>query len=265
MSDVDIIDRARRHSLAWATGLLVVLFGLTALLAARIRVVGVASTQTSDVRQELPDKVGGWLGERVYFCQQDQCARSFPERELEGSRICPKCGGGLDQVALGEHTLLPADTKISRRIYQNENGDAVTVAIVLSGSERRSIHRPQQCLPAQGFSIESSSVMAVPLEGRQPLQLTLIKARHARGSAMPVSSGILLAYWFVGGGHETHDHIKRAGYMAWDNLIYGVRPRWAYVSLQTPSGAGEQVAEDLLAGFARQLYPILKTTDSARQ
>jgi len=265
MSDAVIIDSARRRSLVLAAGLLSLLFGLTALLAARIRVVDVASVQTADVRQDLPGKVGEWSGERMFFCQQDQCARSFPESELNGSRICPKCGGRLDQVSLGEHNLLPADTMISRRMYQNKKGDAIAVAIVLSGSDRRSIHRPQQCLPAQGYSVESSSVMTAPLEGRQPLRLTMIKARRGEDKANQGSPRLLLAYWFLGGGHETHDHIMRAVYMAWDSLIHGVRPRWAYVSLQTTSGANEQVAKDLLSEFIRQLYPVLKNSDSDHQ
>jgi EpsI family protein len=265
MSDPEIVNQDRLRSLMRASGLLLLLFGVTALLAFRVREVGVASVQTADVRQDLPEKVGEWKSEQVFFCQNDQCARSFPESELEASRICPLCGGVLDLIALGERTLLPADTKISRRIYENIRGDAITVAIVLSGSERRSIHRPQQCLPAQGFSIESSSVMTASLLGRSPLQLTLIKASRAGGKDNSASPRLLLAYWFVGGGHETHDHIKRAGYMAWDNLIHGVRPRWAYVSLQIASGAGEQVAEDILAGFVQQLYPLLKPTHSLPQ
>ncbi|MEI6515579.1 MAG: exosortase C-terminal domain/associated protein EpsI [bacterium] len=228
-----------------------VLLGLTALFASRIREIDVASSQTADLRRELPSQVGEWKGEWIFYCQSEKCMRSFPESELDGTRTCPSCGGILDQVSLGERNLLPPDSIITRRMYQNEEGKHITVTIVLSGNEQRSIHRPQQCLPAQGFSIDQSSVLTVPLTGRSPLQLMLIHAQKG-----PIQ--MLMGYWFAGGGHETHDHFRRMAYMAWDNLIHGIRPRWAYVSLQTSASTNEKISTQRLADFVRELYPLLK-------
>jgi EpsI family protein len=242
----------------WAALTVLVLFMVTGVLGYLIRDVSLASLQTADLRQELPDQVGEWQGEGVFFCQEDQCASSFTASELASATNCPSCGGRLDAVALGERTLLPVDTIISRRLYHNSKGESVTVTVVLSGAERRSIHRPQQCLPAQGFAIESSSVMLAPIEGRPPLKLMLIQARKGGGGAdsafVPRS---LMAYWFAGGGHETHDHFRRIAYMAWDNVVHGVRARWAYVSLQTTSGVKDQAAERRLKELVAALYPEL--------
>ena len=223
-----------------------------------------ATLETSDLLEALPEKVGDWRGEFVYYCQQEQCMRSFTAHELNGMHVCPVCDGPLDQVSLGERTLLPPDTVIVRRIYQNERNESITVTIVFSGRERRSIHRPQQCLPAQGYSIETSSVLSVPLDGRPPLKLTLIQAR--RGDIKVAHTPrLLMAYWFAGGGHETHDHFKRMTFMAWDNLIHNVRPRWAYVSLQTSANIGEQVSERRLGSFVHQLYPLIKQDSSSQR
>ena len=257
--------RKRRRSMALGVCLLLVLFCLTAIFAARIRTVDVASSYTADVVPDLPAKVGNWSGEHIYYCQKEQCMRSFPESELNGSLICPVCEGRLDQVSLGERNILPADTIISRRLYQDEKGGSITVTIVLSGSEQKSIHRPQQCLPAQGFAIENSSVLTVPLEGRPPLKLTMIRARSGGGAQVKPAPEMLMAYWFAGGGHETHDHFQRIAFMAWDNLIHGIRPRWAYVSLQTSVTSGEQASASRLTGFVRQLYPLLKPNSAAAQ
>jgi EpsI family protein len=242
----------------FAVSLVLALFTMTALLGSRMRELGLASLQTADICQDLPDQVGDWRGERIFFCQHDQCAQSFTTSELVGSTTCPTCGGKLDAVALGERTLLPADTRIVRRIYTNSKGESVTVTVVLSGHERRSIHRPQQCLPAQGFTIEATTVMSVQLEGRSPLKLMLIKAqkRHAPST---FTLRTVMAYWFAGGGHETHDHFRRMAYMAWDNLVHGVRARWAYVSLQTMAGIDDQEAERRLGEMTRALYPLLNS------
>lgn len=255
--DVEYV-RKRMRSLVFGACILLVMFGLTAFLACRIRAVDVAASNTADLRQELPEQVGNWRGEPIYYCQREQCMKSFLVNELSGSRTCPLCGGTLDQVSLGERNILPLDTIISRRLYHNEQGEIITVTIVLSGSEQRSIHRPQQCLPAQGYAIEQSSVLTVPLEGRNPLKLTMIRARMEAVMAGKVSPRLLMVYWFAGGGHETHDHLRRMVFMAWDNLIHGIRSRWAYVSLQTTSSADTRGSERRLADFVHQLYPHLK-------
>jgi len=257
--------RKRNRSLIFGGCLLLVLFGLTALFATRIREVSVALPQAADVSQELPEIVGSWKGELIYYCQNEQCMRSFAARELNGSLVCPRCEGRLDKVSLAERTILPPDTMITRRLYQNEKNESITVTIVLAGSEQRSIHRPQQCLPAQGFAIERSTTLAVPLDGRLPLKLTLIRASQGIESQARQAPSMLMAYWFAGGGHETHDHFQRMAFMAWDNLVKGVRPRWAYVSLQTVANAGEQNAELRISQFVRQFYPMSKPVAPSAQ
>lgn len=250
--------RKWNRSLIFGGCLILVLFCLTAALASRIREVSVASPQAADVSQELPEFVGNWKGELIYYCQNEQCMRSYAARELTGLLVCPHCEGRLDKVSLAERTILPPDTVITRRLYQNDKNEHLTVTIVLSGNEQRSIHRPQQCLPAQGFAIERSTTLAVPLEGRLPVKLTLIRASQGMATQTRQAPSILMAYWFAGGGHETHDHFQRMGYMAWDNLVKGGRPRWAYVSVQTFANTGEKAAENRISQFVRQLYPLLK-------
>lgn len=253
------------RSLLLSSVLLVVVIGLTIALARYIRDINVASAGTADVRQELPENVGEWAGEAILYCQREQCMRSFLDSELKGARICPLCDGSLDKVSLGERNILPPDTIISRRQYRDGRGDWIIVTIVMAGSEQRSIHRPQQCLPAQGFAIEQTSRLTVPLAGRSPLSLTLIHAQRGSAGSAVTSPRMIMAYWFAGGGHETPDHFHRMAYIAWDNLIHGIRPRWAYISLQTSSLAKDGTAERRLVDFVRQLHPLLKPAGTAAQ
>lgn len=160
---------------------------------------------TGDVPLEMPTELGPWTGETVWFCQNDQCARSFPESELvaraaqapsgeaapdaaaqaspgetapddaqdAAARKCPECGGALSVVSLGENTLLPVETPIFRRVYHRAGHPDVLATVVFSGMERRSIHRPQVCLVSQGNRILdefTSSFAAGPSDasGRVP-------------------------------------------------------------------------------------------------
>lgn len=238
-----------------AAGMVVVaLLLLTIGAAHRIAHIAVAAPESADILQDLPVTVGDWTGEDVLFCQNEHCLRSFRVSELHGVTNCPVCGGTLDRIALGEHNILPPDTLIDRKLYTNPGGEQVYATVVLSRSEQKSIHRPQQCLPAQGFVIESTRVMAIPLPKRAPLDLTVLRAERQTGGA---GARIVYAYCFAGGGRETASNTRRLLWMAWDNLVHGYRARWAYVSVQTADPGNGRTAEPRLAGFIRAVYPLI--------
>ena len=52
--------------------------------------------------------------------------------------------------------------------------EAVFVSIVLSGAEKRSIHRPEVCLPAQGWQIRSAHGREVRLDDGRTLPVTVL-------------------------------------------------------------------------------------------
>jgi hypothetical protein len=76
--------------------------------------------------------------------------------------VFDRFSGGAADLTLGERQALPPDTVILRKEYVGPGGDSTTVSVVLSGKEQKSIHRPQQCLPGQGYVIESSRTVSVP-------------------------------------------------------------------------------------------------------
>ncbi len=245
---------------------LAALLGATLLLAPAASRVSLEDPLAANITTRLPAAVGTWQGEDLLYCQNEQCNRSFRRSELEGEgKTCPVCGGTLDRMALAERTMLPADTSIARKLYRDPSGSAILATVVLTGRDQRSIHRPQQCLPAQGFAIASRSVLPVPMAGRPPLETTLLHATPARASLTTGQDRLLLAYWFVGGGHVTHDHLRRVFWMGWDNLIHGRRSRWAYVSLQTSTGGNPDRALEQLTGFTAALWPQIHKPPVAPQ
>lgn len=237
--------------------IVVVLLAFTAILGASFRTVEAAGQDGIPISMTLPDSMGEWQGEDIFYCQNEQCRRSFLAGELGSTRTCLSCGGELDKMALGERNILPADTMLVRKCYRNTRGVMVTATIVLSGSEQKSIHRPQQCLPAQGFVIEASRTVSVSLTGRKPLGLMFLRARQGLGGKSTVGPRMFLAYWFIGGRHETPSHFKRIAWAAWDSLIHGRQTRWAYVSLQTFSRDTEAATEQCIADLTRTLYPVI--------
>ena len=206
----------------------------------------------------MPEKLGPWHGETVLFCQNDQCARSFPVSSLGETNApphdvgqasfdavdgiaCPNCGGPLSTVSLGENNLLPAATPIFRKIYHRAGHGDILATVVFSGMERRSIHRPQRCLVSQGNKLldertewfgEGGGESGAG-DGKSPLRVLSL--------AFPVKDPVsgkevarvpsVYGYWLFNPEFETVHHLSRFARMLTDNCFRSYRPRWGYASL----------------------------------
>lgn len=149
----------------------------------------------------------------------------------------------LKPILNEEFEWLPRDTTYGRRSYTARDGLAVQVSVVLMGSDRTSIHKPEYCLPSQGFQILRQERDRVLIERPHRYELPVSKftaireVRRADGSAVRLSA--LYVFWFVSGNQFTEDHLQRMWWMARDLVRTGELPRWAYVGVLAfcPPGA----------------------------
>jgi hypothetical protein len=235
---------------------LVVIVLMAATSLALAFTVDVSLSDQAGVRVYLPDRVGEWSGDELRYCHAPACQAVVFASEIRESGLCPKCGGLLHTMTKIEADLLPADTEILKKQYTSPDGRIVNAAIVMSGRERASIHRPQTCLVGQGNEIVKSSVLEVPMEGREPLDVMVLDMLHRRRlpDGRQVSHESYYAYWFVGNNRETPHHITRMFWMASDRILYNRAHRWAYISVsgrRDPAGAYKQE----IASFVQKMYP----------
>ena len=144
-----------------------------------------------------------------------------------------------------ERSILPPDTGFSRKLYLNleKPGEQVLLSIVLSGRDRTSIHRPELCLVGQGWTIDGSASrrFAYPGHARASFEATVLRVhREWDGSQGRRSTPELVVYWFVGDGQIVRSQGRRMLYDAWERVVHGRAPRWAYVLLKTGAGDGEE-------------------------
>lgn len=228
--------------------------------------VGVELNFVPGVVMELPEEVEGWVGNELRFCHNPElCARDYKDasyyiRDLEIPDICPECGNGLFNMARAEKEQLPPDTEFVKAAYTNDAGTRLFTSIVLSGTARDSIHRPQRCLKGQGNTLDGEYTLEVPLEGRNPLNVRVIKtSRTYRTAEGPVPYYSFYAYWFVGQDRETPYHLGRMFWLAWDRVVRSTANRWAYIAVQ---GQREVEGEDYeadIVNFVQQVYPHVLT------
>jgi len=193
------------------------------------------------VSMDLPDRVGGFVGKDV-------------------------------EVSEGERVILPKDTEFAKKLYQDASGDQINCQIVLSGADKRSIHRPEICLPGQGWNTRDSRTISIPLASGRELkvtQLTLTRPHEIGGVRKPLT--LLFLYWFVGGSsYTTHDHLQRILHSNLDMLLHNRAHRWAYVIVSAPvlqgfvpNGKSEAETFEMLKTFVPQIVPSFQKSEQS--
>ena len=125
-------------------------------------------------------------------------------------------------ISEAERTVLPADTEIDKRRYVSSDGEFL-VSAVIGGRSKSSIHRPELCLPAQGFQMTSPRTMDV---GDVEWHFVILARREA--------SSMGFAYTFFNqDGYRTSSHLRRIFCDVWDRSMRGRIDRWVMLTVHS--------------------------------
>jgi EpsI family protein len=193
-------------------------------------------TKPAGISLKLPIWVGNWIGDDAAVTQKE-----------------------IDALA--------KDTQFARKVYTSPDGDQIFVSIILSGDDMTtSIHRPERCLPAQGWSLLKTSQRTVTMPNSVPLRTTRLSsvremtAKNNQRFLLPN----LTYYWFVGYNQTTPSHFTRTMFDLRDRILR----RWAYVTVAATVTQGiarpertEAETGAMIESFIRELVPRLKRPD----
>lgn len=131
-----------------------------------------------------------------------------------------------------ELTILPGDTQFVKRKYTDGAGGWYLVTAVIGGTSKSSIHRPELCLPTQGFLMASSRTAEVA--GNDWRFITL-----ARGGVPAMG----FAYTFFNqAGFRTASHTERILCDVFDRSFYNRIDRWVMITVNSSRSDGESIA-----------------------
>lgn len=212
------------------------------------------------VAETLPTRVGEYEGKPVYYCQVETCHGNVMSDEPMASLVCPVCGGPVGIFAPAERRALPADTQLIKRRYLKPGEPPIYVAVVISGKDRLSLHRPQNCLPGQGYTIVGDREIAAKTGEPTGIGLCVLNLERrtpgAPESIRPEQS--CYAYVYLAGDRKTSSQLQMMVWMAWDRLIHNEAHRWAYLSIASDRARETPGYDEArLASFAEQLYPLI--------
>jgi len=155
-------------------------------------------------------------------------------------------GMSSEEVAAVKEELdgLPPDTSFGKRLYRTADGAPLLLQVVLMGRDRTSIHQPQYCLTGQGFLIERTEEVRLPVGAPPARELPALKLTASKvftspdGQRVPIRG--IYVYWFVADGAVTAHRRERLWWMARELLHTGTLQRWAYVSCFAQCRPGEE-------------------------
>ena len=144
---------------------------------------------------------------------------------------------------------LPPDTSYSVRLYQAADGFWGQLSVVLMGSDRSSIHKPEICMTGQGWAVDNSvsRVENIRLDRPFPYDLPvnklIVTKQTADADGKWQTARGRYVYWFVDGSHYT---ARSRDWMMWwvprDLLLNGVLERWSYISFFSVCAPGQEDA-----------------------
>lgn len=150
--------------------------------------------------------------------------------ELEGYSSKPL------PVSDAERHVLPEDTAIEKRLYEAADGSWHVVTLVIGGRSKSSIHRPEMCLPSQGFQMSNPRTLEV---GGVEWRLVTL------GRGLLPSLGFSYTF-FNQDGFRTSSHVRRIFRDVWDRSILRRIDRWAMVTVNSSFSDDRRTSEFLL-------------------
>lgn len=120
-----------------------------------------------------------------------------------------------------ELTVLPSDTRFVKRLYSTDDGQWFQVTVVIGGASKSSIHRPELCLPAQGFQMtHPRNMSACGLDW------------HVLSLERSCYSSLGFAYTFFNQtGFRTSSHVRRIFRDVWDRSVLNRIDRWIMITV----------------------------------
>lgn len=177
-------------------------------------------------------------------------------------------GKAMDMSA-EERNVLDEGVELVRTFYTSPQGRRILVTLIVGGPGKRTLHRPEVCLPGQGWSIGSSEVMPLEFADGSKAEATVLRLFRDAGTEGGPSVRVraLNVYWYIGSDGVTrpdyYGHISK-GYQ--DALFKGINHRWSMLSVfvpvsEQPIGSGHALEEwtalEETRAFLHELVPGL--------
>ena len=163
---------------------------------------------------------------------------AFPE--IDGYATDDARFAEMQKISEAELTVLPKDTEIVRKVYVSPSGTQILASFVIGGTSRASIHRPELCLPSQGYVMSNPRNIEA---GGRPWHLV---------DATKGGVSFVEAYTFFNQeGFRTASHTRRIWKDVVDRSVLNRVDRWVMLTVHAVGLTDQELTRFLsgLGGF----------------
>ena len=191
--------------------------------------------------------------------------------------LLPETVPGYTSVAQPEAQIvldrLPKDTSFGQRLYTSTDKKFwAQVNVVLMGSDRSSIHKPQICLTGQGWDCDNQATRRELVHMEQPFAYDLevnkyVASKQLEQDGKTQTGRGLYVYWYVDGTHHTAKQWQWMSlWMPQDLILHGLLERWSYISFFTVCAPGQEEATfEQVKKLMTAIVPQFQTVPAAIQ
>ena len=143
--------------------------------------------------------------------------------------------------------------EMARSVYMAPDGRQFMCTLVLSGPIKRSLHRPEVCLPGQGWKVDKSEVVTVTApDGRTQdvTMLHLFRDYEDPNTGQRVRARSFDIYWYVGKDVATPSYTSHVILSHRDSVFRNINHRWGMASVFASLPPVPLGTVDPLAGIA---------------
>ena len=180
-----------------------------------------------------------------------------------------------EDTGIKKMLYVPKDAKVTNEVEASEAG--ISVSLILSGMDRRSLHRPEVCLRAQGWRIAGKETVTLSVAGEdlKVMDFTLVRKANAEDGTMR-NVRAHYVYWWIGAKRSTPSDFERILYTVLDNMFRNVNNRWGYPSVlvhadlegrSTPAeiAVADAEARKRAYSFIQQIAPVFQKSLGATE
>lgn len=212
------------------------------LAVVALALIGASALWLQNLRTAVKlGKPGVKIGSLPVLDEESKVART---NSVAMPTLVPGFETRLATITRLELDYLPPDTTYARRFYSlPREGFTAQASVVLMGTDRTSIHRPEYCLTGQGWNITSQQETRLRLRDgfELPVQRYQMRFQGEVDGQIGIRSGVYV-FWFVADGQVTASHYQRQWWLIRDLLFKRTLQRWAYVSFFADCAPGEEEA-----------------------
>ncbi len=206
----------------------------------------------------------------LYLPTEAGVAMTLPEQVTVSSLDGGHFYGDPAAVSDAEHRMLPKDTEFSRKNYKDYHDHSIFFSIVLSGVQQYTIHPPEICLVAQGWTIVDHQDEPITLASGRKLTVRNLNLQReavtAGGEHIQVKAFYM--YWYVADAITTQSQTERSWISCWDRVVHNRDHRWAYVIAMSPitqsirpDGMNADQTRQMLKDFIREIVPTFQKNE----